>query len=193
VNISAALVADLNALAAILDHAGTDFEVLLRGLADDARRAVPSFLGLTMSLTIEDYPVTFTVMDDFDSAAHIATSALLPLTTLKDTDAASVIVFYAGNAGAFVDFAADASFALGLEPDVVILDRHLTPPNSASGLTGLDSLSDLNQALGILIDRGHTVDTAHSELHRMAGLGQITVLIAARQLIESISLRHRTE
>ena len=170
--ISAALVADLTSLTDSLDQPDTDLEALLRALADDTRRAVRSYLGLTMTLIVDGYPVTLTAMDEFADPGDIATSALLPLPALCDAEPGSVIVFYAGKAGAFVDFAADLSFALGLGLDVIVLDEHLTPPRAVSGLTGLVEMSQVNQAIGILIERGHTPEGARTELHRFARLAR---------------------
>jgi len=177
VEFSATLVADLKSLTDALDQPGTDLEALLRGLADDARRAVGSYLGLKMTLIVDGHQVTLTAMDELANPGDIATTALLPLPALIDAEPGSVIVFYAGKAGAFVDFAADLSFTLGLRLDVIVLDEHLTPPHAVSGL---NEMSQVNQAIGILIERGHTPEHARAGLDRIAGLVGITVRGAAQ-------------
>jgi hypothetical protein len=177
--VSAALVADLKALTDVLDEPGVDLEQLLRTLAVDAQRAVDSYLGLAMTLIIDGYPITLTAID----AVDIATSLRLPLDVLGDADPGSVLVLYAAKPGAFVDLAADFSFALGLSPGIVALDDDLTPTNVSPGLIGLAELAQVNQAIGILIERGHLPDGARAELHRLADRGHTTVAAAARQVI----------
>ena len=181
--ISAALVADLTSLTDSLDQPDTDLEALLRALAEDTRRAVRSYLGLTMTLIVDGYPVTLTAMDEFADPGEIATSVLLPLPAVCDAEPGSVIVFYAATAGAFVGFAADMGFALGLGLDALTLDEHRIPPGEGSSRTGLVDMSQVNQAIGILIERGHTPERAGTELRRYARLAQITAPAAARQLI----------
>jgi hypothetical protein len=193
VEISAALAADLKSLTDALDQPGTDLEALLRGLADDSRRAVHSFLGLTMTLIVEGYPVTLTAMDEFTEDGDIASSMLLPLPALSNAEQGSLIVFYASRAGAFVDFAADLSFALRLELDALALDEHLTLPVGELGLAGLADMTDVNQAIGILIARGDTPAGARTELHRRAHLAEITVRDAALLLIHETGWRFPAE
>ena len=175
--VSAALVADLKALTDVLDEPGVDFEELLRTLAADTQRAVDSYLGLAMTLVIDGYPVTLTAIHPAD----IATSMRVPLDVLGDADPGSVLVLYAAKPGAFVDLAADLSFALGLSPGIVILDDDLTPTNVSPGLIGLAELAQVNQAIGILIKRGHLPDDARAELHRLADHGHTTVAAAAQE------------
>jgi hypothetical protein len=116
------------------------------------------------------------------------TSLRLPLSALGNAGLLGALVFYAGNPGAFVDLAADLSFALGLGPDVVALDQDLTPisdPAGLTGLTGLAEMSQVNQAIGILIERGHVPHSARTELHRLANLAQTTPPAAAQQLMHT--------
>lgn len=166
-DISTSLAADLKTLSDALERPGTDLTDSVRKLADVLRAAVPSWLGLTMTLVLDGLPLALTVLDDGVAPHHVATSAALPLTSVHGTGPGSSIVFYAGTSGAFVDFAADLSFTLGLELDDVALDQHLAPPRATSGLTGLADTARLNQAIGILIDQGHTPEEARAELRRL--------------------------
>jgi len=81
------------------------------------------------------------------------------------------VVFYAGRPGAFVDLAADTRFAYGLDGDVV-LDGHLAHLDRAArvhpGVNGSDETRVINQAIGVLIERGHLPGEAHEELLRRA-------------------------
>ncbi len=186
-DISAALAADLTALTDALAEPGIDLEALLRALAADTRAAVPSYLGLTMRLIIDDHPLTLTTMDP----SPVATSLLLPLSAVGDVEPGSVMVFYAATPGAFIDIAADVSFALGLDLGEIVLDQHLTPSSDPAGLSsqtgvqGLAEMSTLNQAIGILIEQGHAPEQAHAELERLAHHAQTTVAAAAQQLIHA--------
>jgi hypothetical protein len=181
VAVSAALVADLKALTDVLDEPGIDLEDLLRAVAVDSQRAVDSYLGLTMTLIIDGYPITLTAMDPDD----IATSLRLPLDVLGEADPGSVLVLYAAKPGAFVDLAADLSFALGLSPNMIILDDDLAPTSDSAGLQGLAEMVQVNQAIGILIERGHLPDSARTELRRLAHHAQTTLHAAAQQLIHT--------
>jgi hypothetical protein len=49
----------------------------------------------------------------------------------------------------------------------------------------LRALSQQNQAIGILLDRGYDSGQALTELHRLARLDAISVEVAAQQLIDS--------
>jgi hypothetical protein len=192
VDISAVLSADLKALTDLLDEPGTDLEALLQALSADTRQAVDSYLGLTMTLVIDGYPITLTTVEPVE----VATSLRLPLSALGDTGLRGALVFYAGKPGAFVDLAADLSFALGLGPEVVTFDEDLTPispPAGLTGLIGLDEMSQVNQAIGVLIERGHLPDSARTELHRLADLAQTSLHAAARQLIRAAQLQPATE
>ena len=50
----------------------------------------------------------------------------------------------------------------------IVLDADLPPPNTTSGLSGLDELSMVNRAVGILINEGHHPNHAHTPLGRSA-------------------------
>ena len=183
--LSAALAADLRFLTEALEESGTDLSVALQRLMRDTRLAVPTFLGLTLTVVINSAPVTFTALEETADPGTAATSALLPLTSLCDAEPGSVIAFYATQPGAFVDLAADLSFALGIDPGGIILDAGLDPPAAGSGLPGLRDQSEINQAIGILIELGYPPEDAGAELRRRAGAGQLTLRGAAKQLIEA--------
>ncbi len=181
--ISAALTADLNALTAALDQPHSNIHALLGELLEDLHVAVESFLGLTVTIIVDYYPVTFTAISDTDHT-RIGASAMLPLSTLTSTGPGGVIVIYAVNPGAFVDLAADLSHALKLEADTVVLDQHLTPPEQHNALA---EMSQINQAIGILLDRGRTPAAARLELDGLAHHAASTLHTAARLLIASIT------
>ena len=65
-------------------------------------------------------------------------------------------------------------------PNAIVFDEHRTRPGEVSGLIGLSDMSQVNQAIGILIERGHTPEHARAGLDRIAGLVGITVRGAAQ-------------
>jgi hypothetical protein len=160
----------LGALTNALDDPGIDLQVVIAEVAGDVIAAVPSFLGLTMTLLLDDRPVTVTAIAA-DLAAAAGASLQLPLGPLAGAAPGSSVVFYAGRPGAFVDLAADTRYAYGLGSDVV-LDGHLTPHARAvqthPGVYGSDEIRLINQAIGVLIGYGHLPGEAHDELLRRA-------------------------
>ena len=187
VDISAALSADLAMLTEALATDDIDLETHLNAFAADIKLAVPSFTGMTITITLDGHEVSFTVHDSPTTAAFTTTSLLIPLGALTTSDAASTFLLYAATPGAFVDLAADLSYALGVETSALVLDGHVPTPDEHPATSGLDTHVAINQAIGILIDRGHTPETARDELHRLAGLDHGDLRAAATQVIFSAS------
>jgi hypothetical protein len=107
------------------------------------------------------------------------------LAAFSPTETGSDLVLYAATPGAFIDLAADLNYALGLHPAALTLDDDLTEPVSGTGITGLTSQSTINQALGVLIDRGHTPEAARQELNRLAALDSGQLHHAADAILRS--------
>jgi len=183
VDISAALAADLALLTQALDDSGIDLEAGLRAFTADVKVAVASFTGMTMTIAFDGHDVSFTVHDD--ATIQPATSLLIPLATVTPTDPASTLLLYAATPGAFVDLAADLIYALRIEPTALVLDGHFDPRAGSGGITGLDEHSAINQAIGVLIGRGHTPESAQHELQRLATLDHDNLRVAAEVLIIS--------
>jgi len=183
VDISAALAADLALLTQALDDSGIDFEAGLRAFTADIKLAVSSFTGMTMTIALDSHDVSFTVYDG--PAIQPATSLLIPLATVTPTDPGSTLLLYAARPGAFVDLAADLIYALRIEPTALVLDGHFDPRAGSGGITGLDEHSAINQAIGVLIGRGHTPESAQHELQRLATLDHDNLRVAAEALIIS--------
>lgn len=179
-DISAALATDLASLTDALAASGTDLEALLAGLSGRVRRAVPSCVGLSMTLVMDGFPLTLATVDE---VAEVAASMLLPLSALDTTEPGDTVVFYAAHAGAFVDLAADVDFAVDDGLRLVILDEHLQPPAATSGVDGLDALSATNRAIGFLIAEGCTPDEAGDELIRRAGEAGVSRHTAALRVV----------
>jgi hypothetical protein len=186
VELSDAVAADLAALTVALDEPVGDLAVQLQQLGDSCALAVGSYLGISITLVVDEVPVTVTILEDFLDPSEIGTSLMIPLTVLGDHGPGSQIVLYAATAGAFVDLAADLSYASGAGPDVAQLDQHLRPPDHAAEVTGLTALRLQNQAIGILIDRGDEADVALARLRRRALLEGISIELAVQTVIDSV-------
>ena len=91
--------------------------------------------------------------DRVESSAHSnvqATSLCLSLSWLPRLNPGSRITFYAVTPGAFVDLAADLTFALG--GVALQIDDDITNAPIA-GLTSVETLTGINHAAGILVPR----------------------------------------
>lgn len=187
-DISAQLAADLADLSQALDD-DADLETTERDFAAAAKLAVTSYLGMTMTMIAGGHEVRLNVPDHNRAVHEIGASLLIPLTDMAATESGSSLVLYAATPGAFVDLAADLTYALQVGPDALVLDAHLKPLFEDSGIEGLADMTHINQAIGILIRRGHTVEGASTELHRCERAAETTVRVAAHQLIRAASRR----
>ncbi len=182
VDLSTALSADLKNMFRVLDLPALDVERSLLALRVDVQLAVPSFVGLSMTLMVHGHPVTLTSMDE-NTFTAIASSLQLPLALTAAVATGSRLVLYAATPGAFVDLAADLSFALAAPDGEVAVDEDLRPCTMQSGLTGIAELSIINRAIGLLMGRGLTPEAAQSHLQRRADQGHLRVFQVAAFMV----------
>jgi hypothetical protein len=185
--INDSLAAALTSLTEALDDAGLDIADTLARVAGDARAAVDSYLGLSLVMIEGGEPLELTVLDEA-GAGDIQASLLFPL---APPDAGvgrsrSAVVLYAATPGAFVDLAADLVWLTEWDPSAFVLDAHLVRPDAEAGIARLVARSTVNQALGILIARGHNADEALDALDRAAAGSGTDRLGAAREVIASL-------
>lgn len=175
--------------------------------------AVESYAGLQLMLRRDGYPVVLTVHrtagrpPDPDDVPFAVTSCRVPLSLVDaNLEPGSQVVVYATTPGALVDLAADLSYALadhsgevstGLRPGrpdslddsdhapTVGLDLDLPPPALPNGLTGLEELSTINRATGVLIESGHDPDRVHAVLHRQAAAAGLRPHVYAARLLQA--------
>ena len=163
--VTAALAADLGILTAALDEPGTDVAHSLRQLVADATAAVPTFLGLSVTVTGSDPPFTFTVFVEDAATGDVRTSLRLVLSGVGDVRLPTVVlVLYAGSPGTFVDLAADLAWLTARPLSDFVLDQHLPGPAERFSATGLFEASVINQAVGALIGQGCTPEQAERNL-----------------------------
>jgi hypothetical protein len=189
VKITAALVAELDLLTQALDVPGTDVAQTMSRLATDARTAVASYLGLSVAVTASEEELDFTMIDEGLDLASARTSLLVPLSapTVDGTTRASVaLIFYAAAPGAFIDLAADLAWITGRDPADFRLNEHRTVPHSAADPAPLESLTRINQALGVLIGRGSTPEQAERDLYARAARTDSDIRDAAISILATL-------
>lgn len=99
------------------------------------------------------------------------------------------MVSYSTVTGALVDLAADLAYVLDrtqTRAADVELNVDLPPITSATMLTGLDDLTTLNCAAGVLIGQGQHPDTADQVLRSRAAAAGTTTLALANQLLDRV-------
>lgn len=185
-----ALQHDLDALTAGLGYPGDTLQATLEVLIDDVATIVPSFLGLAVTVTAGGDPVTLSTLDR-TQPGRVRASLLMPLAATDPTIfTPHTVVYFAAAAGAFTAMVADFRRR---QPSCgnVVLDRHLTPSGGGPGIDGLAELLLINQAVGILIGRGHIPDQARAELGRHAHAHRQTESQAAAHLVDQLTAGKR--
>jgi hypothetical protein len=186
VEISRSLVAHLATLTQALDE-DIDLEAQLRALKADLRAAVASYAGMTMTVVADGQEISFTVRADTGTAGEITASLRVPLGREPGSLTDSRLVLYATTPGAFIDLAADLCYILALDAGILALDADLVAPPPGSDAAGLGEHSVINQALGILMGRGHTPESAASTLDHLAEIGDVDLAAAAERLLDAAS------
>jgi len=168
-DLSPALAATLGLLTAALDDPGADIAVNVGALGAAAAAAIGSYLGLTVCISGPS-ALRLTVWVPGKTMPVIRASLCIPMPNVgagTGGDGAGVgvdLVVYAGRAGALVDLAADLSWLTGRDLSDFALDEHLHLPVDPDDTLTLLTASLIDQAIGVLIGRGHTPDQARREL-----------------------------
>jgi hypothetical protein len=178
--------AELRQLSAALDDPDIDLATELEDLATMARDAVASFRGLSVTITLHGHPVTVTALDPGSDVDIGGTSLALPLSSVTTAAPGSVLILFASNPGAFTDLAADISWSTQTPLDQFQIDQHLHLRATGSGISGLAELSTLNQAIGVLIERGQTPGQARDHLQQRAEADGHDVHDIARAILASL-------
>ena len=159
-----------------------ELENSLAALTEAVKSAAPSYRGLALTLVIDRQPVSLTSAEPRNTS-DVATSLRLSLAWIPSLGAGSRITFYASTPGTFVDLAADLSFALDSD---IRLDEDI-PLVLASDLVGVGRLSAVNKAVGVLVDHGHTPDSAQHELRHTAASTPCSIQKAAEAVTDNPS------
>ena len=169
--IPSALAADLALLTDALDTGAVDIASTFSLLSSDVAAAVSSYAGLSVRIHSLGGLAELTTLDDPAVIAGVVTSLRIPVPVASQVPGPSVvIVLYATLAGAFVDLAADLAWLTDVALADVGLDLDLDlDPRARSGVaTPLSSLSSIDQAIGVLVGRGHTPEETLVELETLA-------------------------
>jgi hypothetical protein len=187
--IGAALAADLGILTAALDEPGTDVLHTLHQLGVDAQAAVPTYLGLSVTVDGSDPPFTFTIIEDGAVTDDVRTSLWLTLPGVGDGRASPsvALILYAETPGTFVDLTADLAWLTGRPPSDFVLDQHLSGPARPDTATYLRTPSVINQAIGVLIGRGYTPEQAHRELDIQADIASTEIRTTAQIILDTLA------
>lgn len=197
--ITASLAADLALLTtAHYDPAAastTDVVQTIVIFATDVRLAVPSFVGLTITVAEprEHAPdrlvLRVRLLDEHVEADYIETTLRLSVPTdSQQADRASIqIVLYATTPGALIDMAADVSFLTGSAFDSADLDQHRGMAYEPDIVGVLQAESIVGEAIGVLIAHGHTREQAYVELDLMAELAGTDRITEANAILATLT------
>lgn len=180
-------------LQALCAH-GPEPHDLARGvneLLNLARRAVPSCLGLSLTLERGGPPLTMTALVPVAGEEPVGSSLALRLPSRQVQDVSSnggaVLILYAAARGAFDHVTADLLALLDLDPGRATVDGHLTLPGLVAAVEDfterLDDLGAVDRALGVLLDRGFLQADGRCEIDRLAAVGAVSIPTAARSLL----------
>ena len=188
---TAAMAASLKILTAALDDPSADIAHSVQQLAIETAGAIPTYLGLTVSVPQGGLPLTITSLAAGVGDGDISTSlrVLLPTTGAGDGHPVAVIL-YAAAPGAFVDLAADLAWLTGRPTTDFTLDQHLTITPGPDTVGQLQAVSDINQAIGVLIGRGYTPEQADWQLDTQATTSRINRHSAARVRVDTDTWPH---
>lgn len=163
---------------------GADLGAMLSVLIDDVTATEPSFLGLRLTMVVDEVTVTVNTIDP-KALATARASLLIPLHADTPGTAGGTILF-AADPGAFSTLA-EHHHAMRLDGPAV-LDQHLPAggdPVIPRGVTGTAAASLVNIAVGILMDRGQLMQDARRAVLRDAHLDGCPLTTAAERVITS--------
>jgi hypothetical protein len=183
VDISPALSSDLAACTQALDRDGIDLASQLHELAAGLRLAC---LGMTITISGDGNTITFSA-GDVAATSPFAVSPLMPLSAPSSVEPGSLSVRFAPVNG-FIDLAVYPRDPAGIDTAA------LSPENRAVALTAWSGFASvvqrcgaINQAIGVLIGRGRTPESAHEDLARLAEFGRTDVYHAAEYLLRDVA------
>ena len=162
---------------------GDNFVAALSRLGRDVAVAVPSCLAVTITLAAARGR-------DQRQHAPLRRPRCWPHWPYRCPRSRSggLLILRAGEAGAFLLLADDLDGLLGPGHPPIDLDEHLAWPAAANAESLGASLADLSvvdQAIGVLVDRGLPPEAAHRELWRRVGEGDTTIADVSRALLAS--------
>lgn len=177
----------LTTLSQALDNPSADLVALVERLAQSARDAVESFTRLSVSVTGEGEPFGFTWSLAPDGVRGEARASIAISRPGASTTAS--IILLATTPGAFVDLAADVALLSGQPLSAVEVDRHLASLPRMTTAADLAAASRMNQAVGVLIARGHSPEEARAALEERATANGVPPAVVADMLLADLEAR----
>lgn len=182
-NLSTALAAELAMLSGALQEPDGGLERRLETFADDLNHSVSSYLGLTVTIAVDGHEISFSLTE---RAGDAETSLCIPLPAVAGSEPGSTLVLYAATPGAFVDLSADLAWALGVDQTDLVLDANLAVPMTSDVVSGLREHATINRAVGVLIEDGHTPESARAELRGRAEHDGVTLTASAQRVLDDL-------
>lgn len=191
VNIPASVLAGLHLLDEVLDGSSCDTRTTLMVLTSHAAQAVPSYLGLSVLAHVAgEAPLEITTLQNNPVVEHIGASLRFRVRADPSVEANGSapieLILYAAQPGAIVDLAADLTWVTGRPWRDFRIDEDLDAAQESPGTASLTSWSTINQARGVLISKGLTVEQADSELDTQAAATGIGRHHAAAELLAGV-------
>jgi hypothetical protein len=192
---SVSLSADADAvLHELTASAGTNSDLVggLDALLVHATKAVPSCLGVSLTLSRRGSPITLAALTEGREGERVHSSLAIRLPTPAGDEVTGerALILYAATTEAFGALALDLLALLDLDPGKAILDGHLDLPAGdglAPGLRGqLDDVRTIDLALGVLLDRGVLTTAGWAELERLVAHSGTSVVAAALLVLDAV-------
>jgi hypothetical protein len=186
------LAADVRDLALDL-QAGTYTRTTVAMLQRDLRRAVPSALGASISFDLDvpsGVPKTINLVERILDPDEIAAGLRLPL-MLPQQSLRGSLLLYASKPGAFDDVVDDLSNMLNTPLDEADREPPLPRQPVSPSVVHVEDFSLVNDALGVLINRGHSLTGARNQLQDEASRTGTGLPRAARKLLDELPIRYK--
>jgi hypothetical protein len=183
--IHAAVVADLHHLKLHqfgMQMDGDDGQLphLVQLLERAAGLSVSSLLGWRLELRVEGKPLVMTSVHP----GPVLASWRVPLGAVSPVWSHGFLTLFAAQADAFVIFSRDVAAALHVPGRRFRLDEDLKQ-DLTSGVTGISGSSAAHQAVGVLIDHGHTITAAGASQRRQATVTDLPSYRTAGKMIRN--------
>lgn len=178
-------------LSGALDDTSPDLLGSAKRFAGMVSETVASYLGLQITLLHPDRPLRLTLWADpnVSTAAEQVRSSLA--LSMPGAGPVPRIVLFAAGPGAFADLAADLAWLSGVALSEVPLDQHLAPEPGPDHHRVIRDMSLVNQAIGVLIARGYTIEDARARLDALAARHSSPRALAATHLLAELEKNHK--
>lgn len=187
------LAADLRDLALDL-QAGSYTRTTVAMVQRDLRLAVPSALGASISFDLDaptGIPKEINLLERTLDPSEIGAGLRIPL-ILPQQSLIGSILFYAGEPGAFDDVIQDLGALLDSHPGRVERSPRLPTTSVSPSVVEAEDFSVVNDALGVLINRGYSLTEARATLQDGASQAGAGLPRAARRLLDGLPARRKS-